>query len=103
MRRRPSVPHNRRPRTTALVAALVVTGALGIAPAARAAGGPSPANGPNGPAAAPVQPDPERASVVRLIAPDQAAFQRLLAARAPPTPHVARIPDGGAAVDAVPT
>ena len=106
--RRLYVPRKRRPRTTALFAALVVTTSLGIAPAARAAAGaPAGANGlagASGPAAAPAPPPaPEKASVVRLMVPDAATFQRLVAAGADLTGHVLRSPDGRVEVDAVAT
>jgi Zinc carboxypeptidase len=89
-----------RPRITALFAALVVTASLAAAPTARAAGGPAPARGP---AAALAPPAPERASVIRLIVPDAATFQRLVASGADLTGHVLRGPDGRVEVDAVAT
>jgi zinc carboxypeptidase len=98
--RRLYVPRKHRRRTTALLAALIVTTSLGIAPAARAAGAPA---GASGPAAAPAPPAPERASVVRLIVPDAATFQHLVASGADLTGHVLRSPDGRVEVDAVAT
>jgi hypothetical protein len=86
-----------RPRTTAaFVAALAMVVTLGIAPAAPAADRTAPAR-----ADAAAQPEPERPSVVRLIVPDQAAFQRLVTAGADLTGHVLRSPDGSVEVDAV--
>jgi hypothetical protein len=88
----------KRSRTAVFVAALVTAVPLGIAPAQAAA-----ADGPSWERAALSQPEPERPSVVRLIVPDQAAFERLVAAGTDLTGHVLRSPDGTVEADAVVT
>src|SRR5918999_1214350 len=85
----------KRSRSTVLVAALAMAVTLGIAPAQNAV-----ADGPSWDRAM-SQPEPQRPSVVRLIVPDQAAFQRLVAAGTDLTGHVLRSPDGTVEVDAV--
>jgi hypothetical protein len=85
----------RRPRTTALVTVLALAVTLGAAPASYAAGEPSPS--PN------AQVTADQPSVVRLVLPDQAAYQRLIASGADLTGHMLRSPDGRVEVDVVAT
>ena len=89
----------KRSRTTVFVAAMAMAVTLGIAPAAPAAARTAPDRAP----VAAAQPELERPSEVRLVVPDQAAFQRLVAAGADLTGHVLRSPDGSVEVDAVVT
>ncbi|MQA85343.1 MAG: peptidase M14 [Streptosporangiales bacterium] len=94
-------PGRRGARTLALVA--LVAGSLtlvslGSAAASPAPAGPAPAQQPTGGPAT----EPEQASLVRLVVPDQAAFERLVASGADLTERVRFRPDG-IEVDAVVT